>query len=245
METHYDKNASFYAQERKPDPGITLQIHKALEGCTSILNIGAGTGSYEPVCQNLVALEPSIKMINQRKCKNRVIQGIAENLPFADKSFDAVMAILTIHHWSDLAKGLSECRRVARKKIAILTWNPESDGFWLTQQYFPQILEIDQKIFPTLSVLQTILGTVTIENVLVPADCTDGFLGAYWKRPEAYLDDRIRSAMSSFSKIGRVQETLLKLGNDIQTGKWFTDHSELLKKEYHDVGYRLIIAEVK
>ncbi len=245
MKGHYDDKASFYVQKRKSDPRISHQIHQALEGCTSILNVGAGTGSYEPEGPHLIALEPSMNMIRQRLNLSGVIQACAEEIPFADKSFDAVMAVLTIHHWSDLTKGLAECRRVARKKIVILTWDPESDGFWLTQQYFPQILEIDRRIFPALPMLHTLLGPVTIEKVLIPADCEDGFLGAYWKRPGAYLKETVREGISSFSKFYVPKENLDKLQQDILNGYWTEQNAHLLSLDCYDLAYRLIIADTQ
>lgn len=245
MKGHYDDKASFYVQIRKSDPRISQQIHQALDGCDSILNVGAGTGSYEPEVPNLIALEPSMNMIRQRKNQTGVIQAYAEEIPFADKSFDAVMAVLTIHHWSDLSKGLAECKRIARKKVIILTWDPESDGFWLTQQYFPQILEIDRKIFPTLSMLQALLGSASIEKVLIPADCKDGFLGSYWKRPEAYLKDTVRAGISSFSKLSVPQENLDKLQQDILNGYWSEKNAHLLSLDSYDLAYRLIIADTQ
>src|SRR5262249_22256899 len=147
----------------------------------------AGTGSYEPKDIRTVAIEPSMEMIRQRPNRANAVQARAEALPVKDKSFDASLAVLTIHHWRNVEKGLVNAARSARRNVTILTWDPEFRGFWLTRDYFPDLLEIDKRIFPSISDISKAVGSIDVQVVPTPADCTDGFTGAYWRRPEAYL----------------------------------------------------------
>ena len=198
----YDRIGARYATRRRPDPRIEARIDAALGRCDRVLNVGAGTGSYEPANRLVVAVEPSVEMIRQRpRGAAPVVQASANYLPFRDQSFDAALAVLTVHHWPRRDQGLAEMRRVARKLVVILTWDPEHPGFWLVQQYFPEILEIDRSAFPTLREIESIVGPAVSTVVPVPADCIDGFLGAYWRRPAQYLDAQVRAAISVFSKI--------------------------------------------
>ena len=180
----YDQIGVRYATRRKPDSRIQAQIDAALGPCNRILNVGAGSGSYEPVNRFVVAVEPSIEMIRQRPPGAApVVQASASQLPFQDQSFDAALALLTVHHWPHREQGLAEMRRVARERVVIFTWDPEHSGFWLVQQYFPEILEMDRPAFPSLREIESIIGPAVSSVVPVPADCRDGFLGAYWQRP--------------------------------------------------------------
>jgi len=171
------------------------------------------------------------------------IRGRAEALPLETGSYDAAMAILTIHHWTDVAAGLREMRRVARKRVVLLTWVPDGPAFWLTRDYFPEISAMDREIFTTtgdlLSLVQANLAPAHIGAVQIPHDCTDGFQAAYWRRPEAYLDPEARSAISSFSRFD-AEAGLAKLRADIETGRWAALNSELLALDQADFGYRLI-----
>jgi len=183
-------------------------------------------------------------MIRQRPIEaSSVVRAYASNLPFQDGSFDSSLAILTIHHWEGIAKSLSELRRVARKSVVILTWDPEAPGFWLTD-YFPEILRIDKRIFPTMDALASVLGPITIVNVPIPSDCTDGFLGAYWNRPKAYLLPEVRSAISTFSKLDDVDSGLAKLRQDLASGKWKRRNVELSSRSNLDLGYRVVVANL-
>ncbi|MET1111991.1 MAG: class I SAM-dependent methyltransferase [Allosphingosinicella sp.] len=187
MTSRYDRIGLNYSDLRRPDPRIAAAIEKALGDSTSILNVGAGAGSYEPAGRAVTALEPSIEMIRQRRAPAAaVVRGRAEALPFAEASFDASMAILTIHHWSDQAKGLGEMRRVTRGPIVLLTYDPGFRGFWLAD-YFPALVALDEAQMPEMSAYEAWLGPVTVAPVPIPHDCTDGFLAAYWRRPAAYL----------------------------------------------------------
>ena len=240
----YDKIGVGYSSQRKPDRRIFRHIFESLGNSSSILNVGAGTGSYEPTHVPTVAVEPSFQMIQQRRKKSNVVRGAAEALPFKDASFDSSLAVLTIHHWSDLRQGLQECARSAKRLVSILTWDPASPGFWLTQDYFPEILELDRSIFPTMEELRTCLGQITVRDVPIPADCIDGFLGAYWQRPEAYLQDNVRSGMSTFSRIPTHADRLEQLRRDLKSGAWHRVHAGLLAQESLSLGYKLVTAVV-
>ena len=240
MTALYDTIGVDYAQLRKPDARIARQIHAALGDARTILNVGAGSGSYEPKGRDLTAIEPSAEMIAQRPDTGAfAIQGSAEALPFADETFDASMAVLTIHHWSDQAKGCAEMRRVTRGPIVFLTFDADHKDFWLFD-YFPALLKLDEAAMPSMERYADWLGEVVIDPVPIPHDCTDGFLAAYWRRPAAYLDQRIRRAMSSFWKIGDVSEGLERLDRDLKDGSWEARYGHLIKLDTLDCGYRLV-----
>ncbi|WP_424940064.1 class I SAM-dependent methyltransferase [Aliiroseovarius sp. S253] len=242
MSAKYDRIGIDYAQLRKPDPRIGARIEAALGDAKTVLNVGAGTGSYEPAGRTLTAVEPSAKMIAQRPASpTRVVQGVAEDLPFANNSFDAAMAVLTIHHWTDQAKGLSEMRRVTKGPLVILTYDPSFRDFWLLD-YVPQLAALDDGQMPPMGSYAKWLDEVEISEIPIPHDCTDGFLAAYWRRPEAYLDPRIRAAMSSFHAIGDVSRELSQLASDLADGTWARNHADLLERDERDCGYRLVTA---
>jgi SAM-dependent methyltransferase len=191
----------------------------------------------------MIAVEPSRQMILQRPDRSNVVQGVAEALPFRDASFDAAMAVLTLHHWTDQSRGIEESVRVARRRVVILTWDSASEGFWLVQDYFPELLQMDRRIFPSVEELRAWLGPSTVQPIPIPADCTDGLLGAYWRRPHAYLDPAIRAGMSSFARTFAIEARLHKLEADLASGGWEQRHQRLLETEALDIGYRLVIAE--
>ena len=240
MTETYDTIGVDYATIRRPDPRIGAHIAKALGNAETVLNVGAGTGSYEPTDRQVTALEPSLEMIGQRPASAaRAIQGHAEDLPFDDDSFDASMAILTIHHWTDQAKGLAEMRRVTQGPVVLLTYDPAFRGFWLTD-YIPELLALDEEQMPPMSAYGEWLGPVEISPVPIPHDCTDGFLCAYWRRPAAYLDPRLRAGSSSFWKVGDISDALKKLEDDLTSGAWERRYGELLGQDACDFGYRLV-----
>lgn len=239
----YDRIGIGYAAWRRPDPRIAGRIEAALGPARTVLNVGAGAGSYEPAGRTVAAVEPSAEMIRQRApAAAPAVRGAAEALPFRDRSFDAAMAVLTIHHWSNAQRGLVELRRVARDRVAILTWDPEHPGFWLVRDYFPEIPAMDRETFPTLATIEDALGPVEVHPVPVPADCTDGFLGAYWRRPERYLDPGARGAISAFAKLPEVDARLSRLRADLADGIWERRNGELLALDELDIGYRLVVA---
>ncbi len=238
----YDTIGRGYGRLRRPDPRIAAPILRALEGEATLVNVGAGTGSYEPRDRRLVAVEPSMVMIRQRDADAApAVRATATSLPFRDESFDASLAILTIHHWGDLPRGLEELRRAARRKVVILTFDPDVEGFWLND-YFPEIPEIDRRSMPTLSELRRHLGRMAVFDVPVPHDCTDGFLGAYWRRPWAYLSAEVRSAISIFSKLPSLEDGVASLRRDLASGEWQRRHGHLLERYSIDLGYRLVVA---
>ncbi len=240
MHTSYNTIGVNYSDLRKPDSRIEMVIRSHLGAAKTILNVGAGAGSYEPADRQVTAIEPSLEMIRQRSSSaTAVIQGYAENLPFDDKSFDASMAVLTVHHWADKQKGLEEMRRVTRGPVVILTFDPSHQGSWLTD-YIPELVKLDEVIMPRMADYGDWLGPVEIAAVPIPHDCSDGFLYAYWRRPAAYLDPKITAAMSSFWTIDTIYEGLKKLQSDLDTGTWTQRYSELLTLDECDVGYRLV-----
>lgn len=241
MNALYDTIGLNYSDLRNPDTRIAQIIEEALEAAQTVLNVGAGAGSYEPADRLVTAVEPSAGMIQQRSSSTAtVIQGRAEDLPFDDKFFDASMAVLTIHHWSDQKKGVMEMRRVTRDKIVFLTYDPSFRGFWLAD-YIPELVTLDEGQMPQITDYEKWLGPVEVSTVAIPHDCTDGFLTAYWRRPAAYLDDRVRAAMSSFWALGDVSEGLGKLEADLKSGAWSQRYSHLLDLEKCDCGYRLVV----
>ena len=237
----YDAIGGGYSRRRVSDERIAMRIADALGDARTVLNVGAGTGSYEPVDRHVVAVEPSAIMIAQRPDEAApVVQATAEDLPFADGEFDAAMAVLTVHHWSDWRRGIAELTRVARS-VVLLTWDPAHDGFWLTQDYFPDLLALDRVLFPPLDALASALGGADVLPVPVPHDCIDGFTSAYWRRPEAYLDAGVRGAMSSFTRIENVEPRIARLAADLESGRWHTRYGHLVNQDELDAGYRLVV----
>jgi SAM-dependent methyltransferase len=238
----YDTIGRGYRRLRRQDPRIAARIFRALGRAAIVVNVGAGAGSYEPRDRKLVAVEPSRVMIRQRGRRSApVVRASATDLPFRDESFDASLAVLTLHHWPDLEGGLHELRRAARRRVVILTCDPAHQGFWLTD-YFPEILEIDRRIMPPLSLLRRHLGRTQVYDVPIPHDCSDGFLGAYWRRPEAYLSAAKRSAISTFGKLSSVEPGLARLRADLASGEWRRRYGALLRRSSLDLGYRLVVA---
>jgi SAM-dependent methyltransferase len=241
MSALYDTIGLNYANLRQPEPRIAQRIEAALGDARTVLNVGAGAGSYEPAGRQITAVEPSAEMIAQRVASDAtVVQGRAEHLPFDDNSFDASMASLTIHHWSDKERGVREMRRVTRGKVVFLTFDPSFRGFWLAD-YFPALVTLDEGQMPQISDYAKWLGSVEVSAVPIPHDCTDGFLAGYWRRPAAYLDERVRAAMSSFWLLGDASEGLDRLAADLNSGAWEKRYASLLKLEELDCGYRLVV----
>jgi SAM-dependent methyltransferase len=238
----YDRIGIGYRGLRREEPRIAEQIRAALAGCASVVNVGAGAGSYEPRDRRVVAVEPSLVMIRQRPVEAApVVRGSATSLPFRDGSFDAALAVLTIHHWGDVGRGLAELRRVARRRVVILTFDTSVGGFWLTD-YFPEILQIDAETMPAMAEVRRHLGPVTVTEVPVPHDCIDGFLGAYWRRPEAYLSPHVRSAISVFARVHALDAGVAALQADLESGAWHRRYGHLLGRAELDLGYRLVVA---
>jgi SAM-dependent methyltransferase len=246
--TTYDAIGRGYARQRRPDPRIAARLHDALGGARTVLNVGAGAGSYEPAERRTVAAEPSAVMVAQRPADAApAVRARAEALPFADGSFDAVMGVLTFHHWADQAAGVAECVRVARGRVVLLTWDPDAEPFWLVRDYLPGFQALDRAQFPPLAALPALFGAgarVEVAAVPVPHDCADGFLGAFWRRPAAYLDAAVQSGISSFARVPGASAGLERLGADLASGAWARRHRALLDRDALDVGYRLVVAHL-
>jgi SAM-dependent methyltransferase len=247
----YDSIGRTYAAFRRPDPRIASAIEAVLGDATSVVNVGAGAGSYEPSGRTVLAVEPSEAMIRQRPAGAAPgVRGSAEALPVATASVDAAMAVLTLHHWTDLERGLAELARVARKRAVLLTWVPDAvpdaGPFWLTADYFPEIAAHDRTIFPGTATLAAMLertiGPAHMAPVPIPHDCIDGLLCAYWRRPELYLDADRRRVMSSFARID-AEPGVARLRADLASGRWAERNRALLARETLDLGYRLVRCE--
>jgi SAM-dependent methyltransferase len=246
----YDQTGVTYSQTRRPDPRFAAAIGRVLADVESVANIGAGTGSYEPA-QTVVAVEPSRVMIRQRPTGTApAVQAAAEALPLRTGAVEAALAVLTVHHWTDIAAGVSEMLRIARRRVIVLTWDHDViQDFWLLRDYVPAAAETDARLAVPIDDLISLLGsdTVSVVTIPVPHDCVDGFGGAYWRRPYAYLDDTVQRGMSLFSMTPKdqVEEGLTRLRLDLSTGEWQRRHANLLHKPDLDLGYRLLIAELR
>jgi SAM-dependent methyltransferase len=241
LTTTYDRIGAAYTLKRREDPRLARLIARELQDARTVVNVGAGTGSYEPADRFVVAVEPSSVMLQQRPPGAApATQAIAERLPFRDGAFDAALAVLTVHHWSDQHTGMRELSRVARDRIVVLTWDPSSEGFWLLRDYFPEFLQADRERLPPVERLVSVLGDPQVVTVPIPHDCADGFLGAYWRRPAAYLNADTRAGISSFANC-RNLSPLERLKNDLATGEWQRRNGRLLDEHELDIGYRLVV----
>jgi SAM-dependent methyltransferase len=241
----YDRIGRTYTATRGTDTRIAARIWNALGDARTVVNVGAGTGSYEPPERDVTAVEPSAVMIAQRPPEAApAVQASAEALPFADASFDAAMAVLTIHHWSDFTAGAAELRRVARDRVVVFSWDPTFSGrMWLGPEYFPEHTRDDVVGFPSLAEQAAALGDAEVEVVPVPWDCRDGFMSAFWRRPEAYLDPTVRAGISTLAKRSdeELAEGLARLRADLDSGAWARRHADLLECDALDLGYRLLV----
>ena len=242
----YQNIGNNYSAVRRPDRRIQRLITTGLGDAQSVVNVGAGTGNYEPADRQVIAVEPSLTMIAQRGPGTApAIQAVVEALPFGDQAFDAALAILTLHHWTDLAGGLSELRRVARRQVVLLFEPQISRQFWLIE-YFPECLSLPSEIrAPSVEDVRIHLDIQTVLPVPIPADCTDGFAGAYWRRPRSYLDPSVRAGISSLSQLPHevAQRCVERLGQDLASGEWEARYGYLQGLTELDLGYRLLIAQ--
>jgi SAM-dependent methyltransferase len=242
----YDELGRTYSATRHADPRIAAIIAAALADSLTVVNIGAGTGSYEPV-QTVAAIEPSPVMIAQRPARAApAVQATAEHIPLSDGCVDAALAVLTIHHWTDFAAGLAEMRRIARRRLVFLTWDPDviGEAFWLLAEYLPDARAADAALAVPMHRLIALLDQPVIEPVPVPHDCTDGFAAAFWRRPDAYLDPTVQAGMSLFAKTDQalLRPGLARLTADLASGRWHDEHADLLDLDELDLGYRLVTA---
>ncbi|MBF6548315.1 class I SAM-dependent methyltransferase [Nocardia brasiliensis] len=245
--TVYDTTGRTYAATRQPDPRIAAAIDASLADMASIVNIGAGTGSYEPG-GTVLAVEPSRVMIDQRPGgAAAAVRASAEQLPVRTGAVDAALAVLTVHHWADLERGVAEMIRVARRRIVILTWDHSVfRQFWLVREYLPAAAETDARLAVPLTRLTAQLENSAVQPIPVPHDCVDGFGGAYWRRPEAYLDETVRAGISmlALTPEPRLREGLSRLRRDLADGSWSARHADLLARPHLDLGYRLVVADL-
>lgn len=244
----YDEIGRSYRRTRRPDPRIAAAIVTALGDVDSVVDVGAGAGAYEPP-QTVLAVEPSRVMIDQRPAGAApVVQAVAEALPLPDRSVDAALAVLTVHHWSDVAAGVAEMRRVARRRLVFFTWWPERVAeFWLLSEYLTAVAEADARRAVPVQQLSRLLGAAAdVRSVPVPHDCTDGFGAAYWRRPEAYLDPEVRAGVSvlATADAGALREGLQRLEEDLRSGEWYRRHEDLLQAEALDVGYCVVSVDL-
>jgi len=242
----YDTIGAAYTVTRRTEPRIAAKIWAALGDARTVLNVGAGTGSYEPPGRHLVAVEPSALMRAQRPAAAApCVAAAAESLPFQDQSFDAAMAVSTVHHWQDPIAGLRELRRVARR-VVVFTFDGTDTGwrrrFWLTRDYLPEAADLLVG-WPSLTEQARAIGART-EPVLIPWDCADGFLEAYWRRPEAYLDARVRRGVSVWARVGpeAEQRVVRSLRADLVSGRWAERNHDLVALDAADLGLRLLVA---
>jgi SAM-dependent methyltransferase len=239
----YDIIGATYTVTRRTEPRIAARIWAALGDARTILNVGAGTGSYEPPEHHVLAVEPSALMRSQRLPDAApCVAGSAENLPFDDQSFDAAMAVCTTHHWQDPIAGLREMRRVARRVVVFQGDTSDPSQFWLTRDYLPEFADLHVGR-PSLTE-QARAIEARMEPVLIPWDCADGFFEAYWRRPEAYLDEDVRRGISVWARVGpdAEQSAVHNLRNDLASGWWAERNRDLVDLDAAELGLRLLIA---
>jgi SAM-dependent methyltransferase len=244
-EPTYDRIGVGYATARVPEPRWAGLIGGALGDVRTVLNVGAGSGNYEPVDRDVVALEPSSTMIAQRTVPHPVVRGVAEALPFADSAFDATLAVLTVHHWTDRVAGLKELRRVSGRQVLVVYEPLAAHSFWLVE-YFPEVLDADiETAAPTPEEIGRYLDVVDVTTMWIPADCSDGVAAAYWRRPEAYLDPAVQRSMSILALLPSdvLERGAAALAADLADGTWRRRHGDLLELREADFGYRLVVAE--
>jgi SAM-dependent methyltransferase len=242
----YDRIGGRYVGGRRPDPWIAALIEQALGAAASVVNVGAGTGSYEPGDRRVVAVEPSPVMAAQRPADAApCVRATAAALPFGDGAFGAAMAILSLHHWTDKPRGLAELRRVARGPVVLFGGcDRDLNTSWWLHDYFPAARRlVFERTYPPERIAE-VLGPVTLIPVPIPADCVDGFEAAYWCRPAAVLDPAVWSATSALSLISEAERTagMARLRADLAGGAWREAYGHLLEQDELDLGYRVVVA---
>jgi SAM-dependent methyltransferase len=239
----YDTIGATYTVTRRTEPRIAARVWAALGDARTVLNVGAGTGNYEPGDRDVTAVEPSAVMRAQRPAGAApCVAASAESLPFEDQSFDAAMAFSTVHHWQDPIAGLREMRRVARRVVVRTFDTGDPDPFWLTRDYLPEFADLNAGR-PSLTEMARAIGA-RMEPVLIPWDCADGFFEAYWRRPEAYLDEHVRRGISVWARVGpdAEQRAVRSLRDDLASGRWAERNRDLVDLEAAELGARLLIA---
>jgi len=241
----YESIGASYAVTRRTEPRIAERLWAALGDASTVLNVGAGTGSYEPSDRYVLAVEPSALMRSQRASNAApCLAGAAERLPFDDQSFDAAMAFSTIHHWRDPIAGLREMRRVARRVVVFTFDTSDPKQFWLTRDYLPEAAALKAcKVLASLTELARAIGA-RMEPVPIPWDCADGFFEAYWRRPEAYLNENVRRGISVWTAVGPAaeQRAVHNLREDLMSGRWAERNRDLGDLDAAELGARLLVA---
>jgi SAM-dependent methyltransferase len=243
----YDQLGQSYSGHRQTDPSIFSHVLKALGDAKTVLNVGAGAGSYEPEDRYVVAVEPSAVMRSQRKNNHKVpaLNAYADHLPFDDQSFDASTAFVTVHHWPDMAKGLKELRRVTKNQVIIMTFDPDAlNDFW-NASYFPQVIEVEKKRYPTIDFITNVLGgQCEVLKIPIPFDCRDGFQEAFYGRPEAFLSKEVRRSQSAWGFISPEleEEYIRNFEKELSSGNWDKKFGHFRKQENFTCALRLVVA---
>jgi SAM-dependent methyltransferase len=242
----YGRHGQGYSHLRRTDPRIAARVHQALGDARTVLNVGAGTGSYEPEDRYVLAIEPSETMRAQRpKHLAPAVHGIAEQLPLDDQSVDASMALVTVHQWRDLDQGLQELRRVTRGPIIVLTFDGDAfDHYWLVK-YAPEMIAHERRRFPRIeTICKSLGGSTDVQNIPIPIDCVDGFNEAYYARPESFLDPAVRRSQSAWSFVQEGEESrfVKALGDDLKSGTWDRLYGEWRKRPHFEGSLRLIVS---
>jgi SAM-dependent methyltransferase len=245
--TRYERIGHGYARLRREDPRIAERINAALGDARTVVNVGAGAGSYEPTDRDVTAVEPSAAMRAQRPAGGKpAVDAVAESLPFADNVFDAAMATITVHQWPDLDAGLREMRRVSRGPVVILTFDGDVLArFWLAE-YAPEVIAKERLRYPSLEHVCAVLGGhARVEAVAIPQDCVDGWGEAFYARPERFLDPGVRLAQSAWGLVGEteVARSVRRLRADLETGEWDRRFGHLRELAAYDGSLRLVVAE--
>lgn len=245
----YDQKGNRYAGHRRTDPHIATHVHTALGNAKTVLNVGAGAGSYEPADRYVLAIEPSAVMRAQRPAHlSPALIGTAENLPLDDKAVDASMAMVTIHHWADMEKGLLEMKRVTRQRILIMTFDGDAlHEFW-NIDYFPEVVAVEKLRYPAIDWITGILGGhCEVQKIPIPLDCVDGFQEAFYGRPEAFLDKGVRKAQSAWGFLSEEQQEMLvgRLAADLQSGTWDAKFGHLRSQPHFTGALRLITVDIQ
>ncbi|HMQ69614.1 MAG TPA: methyltransferase domain-containing protein [Ignavibacteria bacterium] len=245
----YDSSGHTYSGFRRTDPRIAALVLKALGNAKSVINVGAGAGSYEPDDRYVAAVEPSIVMRSQRLAGNKVpaINAKSDDIPFDDYSFDASMAMLTVHHWPDIEKGIKEMKRVSKERVVIMTYDPDQlKKFW-NIHYFPELIEIEKSRYPKIEFIKNCLnGKCEIMKVPIPLDCADGFQEAYYGRPEEFLKKEVRNSQSAWKFLPEGMEEILvkRLADDLDSGEWDKKFGHNRNEPFLNGALRLIVSEL-
>ncbi len=240
----YEALGSGYAHARRSDPRIEAMVHEALGGARTVINVGAGAGSYEPPDAYVLAVEPSASMRSQRHADRPAIEGFADHLPLDNASMDAGMAMVTVHQWPDAARGLAELRRVVRGPIVVLTFDGDAlDGWWLND-YAPELIAAERKRYPGIAEITKGVGArADVRNVPIPLDCVDGFTEAFYGRPERMLEPSVRRAQSAWGFVEKGVEARFEstLRADLASGRWDERHGDMRRLQSFDGSLRLIV----